>query len=550
LEQRQSASFYFDKASGKYMISVRDLEIRIGARVLMQDVNFRVDKGDKVGLVGRNGAGKTTLTKILAGDGQASSGIVETTGEIGYLPQDPRSGDPEELARTRILNARGLGDLVAQMTKASEEMGSVDEAVYQSAMRKYANAEERFNAAGGYAAEAEAEAIASNLGLKEHILNQPLKTLSGGQRRRIELARILFSDAQSMILDEPTNHLDADSVIWLRDFLKSYPGGLIVISHDVELIGETVNRIFYLDAMRTVIDVYNMGWKQYLKQREADEERRKRERTNAEKKASQLQLQAAKFGAKATKAVAAQQMLRRAERLLSNLDEVREQDRVAKIRFPDPAPCGKTPLMASNLSKSYGSLEIFTAVDLAIDKGSKVVVLGLNGAGKTTLLRMLAGLDQPDTGAVEPGHGLKVGYYAQEHETLDVSKSVLENMQRAAPQLADVDARKVLGSFLFSGDDVNKPAGVLSGGEKTRLALASLVVSSANVLLLDEPTNNLDPASREEILRALATFTGAVVLVSHDEGAVSALNPERVLILPDGVEDIWNDGYLDLITLS
>jgi ATPase subunit of ABC transporter with duplicated ATPase domains len=550
LEQRQSASFYFDKASGKYMISVRDLEIRIGARVLMQDVNFRVDKGDKVGLVGRNGAGKTTLTKILAGDGQASSGFVETSGEIGYLPQDPRSGDPEELARTRILNARGLGDLVAQMTKASEDMGSVDEAVYQSAMRKYANAEERFNAAGGYAAEAEAEAIASNLGLKEHILNQPLKTLSGGQRRRIELARILFSDAQSMILDEPTNHLDADSVIWLRDFLKSYQGGLIVISHDVELIGETVNRIFYLDAMRTVIDVYNMGWKQYLKQREADEERRKRERTNAEKKASQLQLQAAKFGAKATKAVAAQQMLRRAERLLSNLDEVREQDRVAKIRFPDPAPCGKTPLMASNLSKSYGSLEIFTAVDLAIDKGSKVVVLGLNGAGKTTLLRMLAGLDKPDTGAVEPGHGLKVGYYAQEHETLDVSRTVLENMQRAAPQLADVDARKVLGSFLFSGDDVNKPAGVLSGGEKTRLALASLVVSSANVLLLDEPTNNLDPASREEILRALATFTGAVVLVSHDEGAVSALNPERVLILPDGVEDIWNDGYLDLITLS
>jgi ATPase subunit of ABC transporter with duplicated ATPase domains len=243
-------------------------------------------------------------------------------------------------------------------------------------------------------------------------------------------------------------------------------------------------------------------------------------------------------------------MLRRAERLLSNLDEVREQDRVAKIRFPDPAPCGKTPLMASNLSKSYGSLEIFTAVDLAIDKGSKVVVLGLNGAGKTTLLRMLAGLDKPDTGEVEPGHGLKVGYYAQEHETLDVSKTVLENMQRAAPQLTDVDARKVLGSFLFSGDDVNKPAGVLSGGEKTRLALASLVVSSANVLLLDEPTNNLDPASREEILRALATFTGAVVLVSHDEGAVVALNPERVLILPDGVEDIWNDGYLDLITLS
>lgn len=532
------------------MISVRELEIQIGARTLMSNVTFRVDKGDKVGLVGRNGAGKTTLTKVLAGDGQPTAGKVEKSGEIGYLPQDPRSGDPEELARTRILNARGLGDLLEQMQRASEDMGSIEEAVYDAAMKKYASAEARFNALGGYAAEAEAAAIASNLGLKEQVLNQPLKTLSGGQRRRIELARILFSDAQTMILDEPTNHLDADSVVWLREFLKSYQGGLIVISHDVDLIGETVNRVFYLDAMRGVIDVYNMGWKAYLKQREADEERRKRERSNAEKKAATLQLQAAKFGAKATKAVAAQQMIRRAEKLLGGLEEVRESDRVAKIKFPDPAPCGKTPLMASNLSKSYGSLEIFTAVDLAIDKGSKVVIIGLNGAGKTTLLRILAGIDKPDTGQLEPGHGLKIGYFAQEHETLDVSKTVLENMTRSAPQLTETDARKVLGSFLFSGDDVNKPAGVLSGGEKTRLALASLVVSSANVLLLDEPTNNLDPASREEILRALSTFTGAVVLVSHDVGAVEALNPERVLILPDGVEDHWNESYAELISLS
>ncbi|MEY4436802.1 MAG: hypothetical protein RL100_266 [Actinomycetota bacterium] len=532
------------------MLSVRDLEIRIGARTLMTGVNFRVDKGDKVGLVGRNGAGKTTLTKILAGDGQPDQGFVERGGEIGYLPQDPRTGDPEETARTRILNARGLGDLMAGMAKATEDMASVDEKVYVAAMSKYAKLEERFQSGGGYAAEAQAAAIASNLGLKEQVLSQPLKTLSGGQRRRIELARILFSDAETMILDEPTNHLDADSVVWLRDFLKSYQGGLIVISHDVDLVEETVNKVFYLDANRTVIDIYNMGWNAYKKAREVDEERRKRERAIAEKKASTLQLQAAKFGAKASKAVAAKQMVRRAESLLSSLDDVRENDRVAKIKFPDPAPCGKTPLMATNLSKSYGSLEIFTAVDLAIDRGSKVVIIGLNGAGKTTLLRMLSGLDQPDTGEIVPGHGLKIGYFAQEHETLDVKKTVLENMQRSAPQLTDTDARKVLGSFLFSGDDVAKPAGVLSGGEKTRLALASLVVSSANVLLLDEPTNNLDPASREEILRALSTYTGAVVLVSHDVGAVLALNPERVLILPDGDEDHWNDGYAELIALS
>jgi ATPase subunit of ABC transporter with duplicated ATPase domains len=516
----------------------------------MSGVNFRVERGDKIGLVGRNGAGKTTLTKILAGENPPSDGLVEKNGQIGYLPQDPRTGDPEELARTRILNARGIGDLLEKMTKATEDMSSVEEAIYERGMSNYSKYDVAFQAAGGYAAEAEAAAIASNLGLPEQVLSQPLKTLSGGQRRRIELARILFSNAETMILDEPTNHLDADSVVWLREFLKNYQGGLIVISHDIDLIGETVNRVFYLDAIRCVIDIYNMGWSHYLKQRESDEERRKRERANAEKKATSLQLQAAKFGAKASKAAAAHQMARRAEKLLSSLDDVREQDRVAKIRFPDPAPCGKTPLFGKNLSKSYGSLEIFTAVDLAIDRGSKVVVIGLNGAGKTTLLRMLAGIDKPDTGEVLPGHGLKIGYYAQEHETLDVGRSVLENMQNAAPQLADTDARKVLGSFLFSGDDVNKKAAVLSGGEKTRLALATLVVSSANVLLLDEPTNNLDPASREEILRALNTFTGAVVLVSHDEGAVRALNAERVLILPDGVEDHWNESYAELISLS
>jgi ATPase subunit of ABC transporter with duplicated ATPase domains len=532
------------------VLAVHDLEIRVGARLLMEGVNFRVDKGDKVGLVGRNGAGKTTLTKSLAGEAQPNGGRIERTGEIGYLPQDPRSGDPEMLARTRILDARGLGTLMVEMEKATLEMASTDETASVRAMRRYGDLQDRFTALGGYAAEAEAAVIASNLSLPDRILDQPLRTLSGGQRRRIELARILFSDADTMILDEPTNHLDADSIIWLRDFLKGYQGGVIVISHDVDLVEEVVNKVFYLDANRQVMDVYNMGWKHYLRQREADEERRKKERVNVEKKATALQLQAARFGAKASKAAAAHQMVARAERMLSGLEEVRAADRVAKLRFPDPVACGRTPLSADNLSKSYGSLEIFTAVDLAIDRGAKVVVLGLNGAGKTTLLRILAGVDQPDTGVIEAGHGLRIGYYAQEHETIDVQRSVIENMMSSSPSLTETEARKVLGSFLFTGDDGHKPAGVLSGGEKTRLALAMIVVSGANVLLLDEPTNNLDPASREEILGALAGYSGAVVLVSHDEGAVEALNPERVLIMPEGTEDHWNPDYLDLISVS
>ncbi|MBF4631792.1 ATP-binding cassette domain-containing protein [Clavibacter michiganensis subsp. phaseoli] len=532
------------------MLAVHDLELRVGARVLMEDVSFRVSPGDKIGLVGRNGAGKTTLTKILAGEGQPTGGRIDRSGEIGYLPQDPRSGNPEDLARTRILDARGLGTLSLDMQRAMLDMASTDEKVSAKAMKDYGRLEERFVALGGYAAEAEAASIASNLSLPDRILDQPLSTLSGGQRRRIELARILFSGADTMLLDEPTNHLDADSVTWLREFLKGYQGGLIVISHDVELVGDTVNRVFYLDANRMVIDIYNMGWKHYQRQRAADEERRKKERANVEKKAGVLQLQAAKFGAKASKAAAAHQMVRRAEKMLSGLEEVRAVDRVAKLRFPEPVACGRTPLMASDLSKNYGSLEIFTAVDLAIDRGSKVVILGLNGAGKTTLLRILAGVDQPDTGRLEPGHGLRIGYYAQEHETIDVKRSVLENMVSSSPDISEMEARRVLGSFLFTGDDSSKPAGVLSGGEKTRLALAMIVVSGANVLLLDEPTNNLDPASREEILGALNTYSGAVVLVSHDSGAVEALNPERVLIMPEGTEDHWSPDYMDLIELA
>lgn len=532
------------------MISVQNLELRAGARLLMEDVTFRVDKGDKIGLVGRNGAGKTTMTKVLAGLALPAEGTVTRSGSIGYLPQDPKVDDMTQLARDRILSARGLDGVARKMRQAQEDMASEDESIRTKGMRRYDRLEAEFIAGGGYAAESEAAVITSNLDLPERVLAQPLETLSGGQRRRVELARILFSAADTMLLDEPTNHLDADSILWLREFLKNFSGGLLVISHDVELMELVVNRVFYLDANRCVIDQYNMGWKNYLSQREQDEHRRKRERANAQKKAQALMEQANKMRAKATKAVAAQQMIKRAERMMRGLEDERQTDKVAAIRFPKPAPCGKTPLSAQSLSKSYGSLEIFTDVDLAIDRGSRVVVLGLNGAGKTTLLRMLAGNTAPDTGEVVYGHGAKIGYFAQEHEILDGERTVLENMKSAAPDLDDTRVRTILGSFLFSGDDVEKPAGVLSGGEKTRLSLATLVASSANILLLDEPTNNLDPASRKEILNALKAYKGAIVMVSHDEGAVEALNPERVLLLPDAVEDLWSKEYQDLISLA
>ncbi|HEX2771523.1 MAG TPA: ABC-F family ATP-binding cassette domain-containing protein [Micromonosporaceae bacterium] len=529
------------------MITATGLELRAGARILLSETTLRVQPGDRIGLVGRNGAGKTTTLKVLAGEGQPYAGTVERTSSVGYLPQDPRTGDLGVTARDRVLSARGLDTLMAQMGEL--QVALADDPA-DRLVRRYGALEDQFAALGGYAAEAEAARICANLGLPDRVLGQTIGTLSGGQRRRIELARILFRDAGEhgvLLLDEPTNHLDADSIAWLRSYMSAHKGGLIVISHDVSLLEAVVNKVWYLDANRSVVDGYNLGWKAYLEQRETDERRRRRERANAEKKAGALMAQADKMRAKATKTVAAQNMARRAERLLSGLDEVRVADKVAKVRFPSPASCGRTPLTATGLSKSYGSLEIFTDVDVAVDRGSRVAILGLNGAGKTTLLRILGGLLEPDTGEVRPGHGLRLGYYAQEHETLDVDRTVLDHMRSAASEQTDTDLRKILGAFLFSGDDVNKPAGVLSGGEKTRLALATLVCSGANVLLLDEPTNNLDPISREQVLDAIARYPGAIVLVTHDPGAVQALKPDRAILLPDGDEDAWSDDLLELV---
>jgi ATPase subunit of ABC transporter with duplicated ATPase domains len=540
------------------VITATGLELRAGARTLLVESTLRVQPGDRIGLVGRNGAGKTSTLRVLAGESLPYAGRIDRRGSVGYLPQDPRTGDLHVQARDRVLSARGLDTLLVELGKLQAALSETADSVERDRLvRRYGALEDRFSALGGYAAEAEAARTCANLGLPDRVLRQPLGTLSGGQRRRVELARILFSDASAdgtggtLLLDEPTNHLDADSIGWLRSFLAGHKGGLIMVSHDVGLLEAVVNKVWYLDATRAVADVYNVGWKTYLQQRETDERRRRRERTNAERKAGALLAQADKMRAKATKAMAAQNMIRRAERLLGGVEADRRADKVAKVRFPTPAPCGKMPLSTSGLSKSYGSQEVFAGVDMAVDRGSRVAILGLNGAGKTTLLRLLAGLESPDTGEMVPGHGLRLGYYAQEHETLDTDRTVLENMRSASgPEQSDTELRRILGAFLFTGDDVAKPAAVLSGGEKTRLALAGLVSSGANVLLLDEPTNNLDPVSREQVLAAIGSYPGAIVLVTHDPGAVTALRPDRAILLPDGVEDAWSDDLLELVELA
>ncbi|WP_171168281.1 ABC-F family ATP-binding cassette domain-containing protein [Streptomyces sp. I05A-00742] len=533
------------------MITVRGADVRVGARLLLSGVSFHVAPGDRIGLVGRNGAGKTSLLRVLAGETPPAAGTITRTGAVGHLSQDSRAADPAVTVTDRILSARGLDRAVHALRAAGAALAEASAPAAQDrAMHAYSRAEAEFQARGGYAAEAEAARVAAGLGLPPRVMDQPVGTLSGGQRRRVELARILFAGHDTLLLDEPTNHLDADSVAWLRAFLTGHRGGLVMISHDTSLLADTVNRVLHLDPHRATIDVHNTGWADYLAQRAADERRRTRERANAERKAASLHAQADRMRARVSTAVVAKSMARRADRMLAELEPARRTERTARIRLPEPAPCGRMPLGAAGLAKAYDGHQVLSGVDLAVDRGSRLVVLGLNGAGKTTLLRLLAGRETPDAGHVVRGHGLRLGYFAQEHDTLDGNRSVRDNLAAAAPHLTDGELRHVLGAFLFTGDDADKPAAVLSGGEKTRLALAGLVHSGANVLLLDEPTNNLDPASRAEVLAAVGTYPGAIVMVTHDEGAIEALRPDRVLLLPDGDEDLWNEGYLDLVALA
>ncbi|MFE7558314.1 ABC-F family ATP-binding cassette domain-containing protein [Kitasatospora sp. NPDC057500] len=532
------------------MITTRGVDVRVAARLLLSDLTLHIAPGDRIGLVGRNGAGKTTLLATLAGRLRPAAGTVTRTGPVGYLAQDSRAADPAVTVTGRILSARGLDTAVQDLRAAEHAMATADphdQRAQRRAMAAYTRAEAEFQARGGYPAEAEAARVAAGVGLSGPVLDSPLGALSGGQRRRVELARILFADHATLLLDEPTNHLDADAVAWLRGYLAGYPGGLVLISHDVPLLAGTVNRVFHLDPQRATVDVHNTGWDAYLAQRAADERRRARERANAERKAAALHAQADRMRANVATAVTARSMARRADRMLAALEPVRQAERTARIRLPEPAPCGRMPLGAVGLAKSYGGRAVLDGLDLAVDRGSRLVVLGPNGAGKTTLLRMLAGREAPDAGRVVPGPGLRLGYFAQEHDTIDPGRTVRENLAAAAPGLTDGDVRHVLGAFLFRGDDADKPAGVLSGGEKTRLALAGLVHSGANVLLLDEPTNNLDPASRAEVLAAVGGYPGAIVLVTHDPGAVEALRPDRVLLLPGGDEDLWSEDYLGLV---
>jgi ATPase subunit of ABC transporter with duplicated ATPase domains len=537
------------------VLEARQLSVEVGGRLTLEEASLLVRAGDKVGLVGRNGAGKTSLLKVLGGEVPPATGSVRVEGRVGFLSQDPRAAGHTRIGHAgtgtglaHILSGRGLDEAATQIEKLRLAM---EEHPSERAIARFARAEDAFAAQGGYAAEAEVRQIVAGLGLSADRIDLPLGVLSGGERRRVELSRILFAGSDVLLLDEPTNHLDSDAKHWLMGFLRAYRGALLVVSHDLNLLDEAITRVLHLDDGELV--EYKGTYSQYRQARAADEVRLTKLATRQQAEIKRLSTLADSMRHQTAKrARVAKSIDKRVERLQSAaVSGPAHTERRYKVRFPVPPHTGRMVLEASELTKDYGGPPVFEDVSFVVERGERLLVMGLNGAGKTSLLRILAGWSEPSAGTWRTGVGVSAGYYAQEHEGIRSGESVLDHLRAAAVSDApDREHRALLGMFGLVGDVAFQDAGTLSGGEKTKLALAQLVAGRHNLLLLDEPTNNLDPPSREAIGRALAGWPGSMILVSHDIEFVTELAPDRVLLMPDGAEDRWSDDLLDLVAMA
>jgi ATPase subunit of ABC transporter with duplicated ATPase domains len=529
------------------VLQVRGLAVEAAGRPLLEGVTLTVRTGDKVGVVGRNGAGKTSLLGVLAGESAPLAGTVVRRGAVGYLRQDPRqhrSAD-EHTGLVHILQARGLADMGERLEKLRL---SLEEHHSERDVARFTRLEERYRAAGGYSGEAEARRIGAGLGLPQDRLDLPVGALSGGERRRLELTKILFGGSDLLLLDEPTNHLDVDARDWLMRFLATYKGGLVVVSHDIGLLDRSISRVLHLDDRGVV--TYRGTYSQYREARRQDEIRLTALAGRQQAEIHRLKTLADSMrGQTAKRARKAKTLDTRVERLRSDAIEAPKHERRFAYRFPEPPHGGRVVLRADGLTKGYGGPPVFEEVSFDVERGERLLVMGLNGAGKTSLLRILAGVTAPDAGSFRPGVGVSLGYYAQEHEGIVDGRDVLSHVKQESPA-EDRALRGLLGMFGLSGDVAFQDAGTLSGGEKTKLALVQLVAGSHNLILLDEPTNNLDPPSRTAIAEALSTWRGSMVIVSHDVGFVRELAPQRVLMMPEGTLAFWSDDLLELVALA
>lgn len=535
------------------MLIARNLTVEIGATPIVEGVDLQVHVGDTVGLVGRNGAGKTSLLRVLGGAASPKAGLVQRPKQTGYLSQDPRQDSVADdiTGLTHVLEGQGLARLADQLEKARV---AVDESPSAGNVNAFTHLQERFEAAGGYSAESDVRRLAAGVGLGADRLDLPLGALSGGERRRLELVRILYMGSELLLLDEPTNHLDADARTWLLSFLRAYRGALVVVSHDLDLLDDAITRVLHLDRPAedgpgTLVE-YKGTYSQYLTARDQDELRMRKLRARQEADIARLSTLANTMrGQTVKRARQAKSLDTRIARMKKDQVDAPKRTRKLRLRFPTPPRAGRTVLTATELWKAFGALDVFSDVSFDVGRGERLLVMGLNGAGKTTLLKVLAGRLDADIGTVELGTNVSVGYYAQEHEGIRAGRTVLEHL-RDASDAPDGDLRNLAGMFALIGEKAFQDAATLSGGEKTKLALAQLVAGRHNVLLLDEPTNNLDPPSRAATGEALAAWPGTMIVVSHDVEFVRALAPDRALLMPEGILDYFDDAMLGMVELA
>ncbi len=521
------------------------LTIEIGDRTLVADASFVVGGGEKVGLVGRNGTGKSSFISILVGEPAPQlrhHGNVRLLGSFGYLPQAPVDGGLglEPTGFSHILSARGLDVLDDALGTARKAMA---EDPSEERIELFTDLQDKFQSNGGYEAESVMARLADGLGLRQELLLEEIDSLSGGQRRRVDLMRVLFLEPELMILDEPTNHLDRSAKRWLLDELGRFPGALLVVSHDLKLLDQSITKVLHLSNQR--LTEWKGNYTKFQAQHEADQSQRERAAGLEEREIKRLSSLADSMRASTEKrARKAKALDKRVERMQSTRTQVDRRERATSFKLPVPPRSGAVPLEVVKLAVRYGSNEVLSDVTFHASRGDHIVVIGRNGAGKSSLLRCLAGVQEPTNGVVELGMNVTLGYFAQEHEQIDPESTALGNVSDAVLK-AEKERRALLGSFGLPSKAADQLPPTLSGGERAKLGLAMLSAGEANLLLLDEPTNNLDPASIVAVGTMLGAWPGTIVAVSHERGFVEALRPSYCLRLPEERFTHWREEYLD-----